>query len=77
MTVRKSEKDKGITRLKRELNKVNNDSAKKKEKLKSARSELRGLKAENNKKKEQTIRLTEEQSRLLSELLGDTSITNS
>ena len=30
-----------------------------------------------NKKKEQTIRLTEEQSRLLSELLGDTSITNS
>lgn len=51
--------------------------AKKKEELKSARSELRGLKAENNKKKEQTIRLTEEQSRLLSELLGDTSITNS
>lgn len=51
MTVRKSEKDKGITRLKRELNKVNNDSAKKKEELKSARSELRGLKAENNKKK--------------------------
>ena len=74
---RKSEKDKEITRLKRELNKVNNDLAKKKEELKSTRSELRGLKAENNKKKEQTIRLTEEQSRLLSELLGDTSITNS
>ena len=51
MTVMKSEKDKGIARLKRELNKVNNDLAKKKEKLKSTRSKLRGLKAENNKKK--------------------------
>ena len=76
MTVRKSEKDKEIARLKRELNKVNNDLAKKKEELKSTRSKLMGLKAEN-KKKEQTIILTEEQSRLLSELLGDTGITNS
>ena len=50
MTVRKSEKDKEIARLKRELNKVNNDLAKKKEELKSTRSKLRGLKAENNKK---------------------------
>ena len=76
MTVGESEKDKEITRLKRELNKVNNDLAKKKEELKSTRSELRGGSRLRIIKKEQTIRLTEEQSRLLSELLGDTSITS-
>ena len=35
------------------------------------------LAKKKEEKKERTIRLTEEQSRLLSELLGDTSITNS
>lgn len=51
MTARKSEKDREIARLKRELNKANNDLAEANEKLKLTRLELRSLKSEKNKKR--------------------------
>lgn len=76
MTVRKSENEKLITKLQRKLAPREKDIAKLKAGRKADKKRIKNLQRENNKKKDKTVTLTRNQSRLLSELLGDSSSGN-
>lgn len=76
MTQKKSEKDKEIARLKRQLERANKKNADKDAKLKAVTKENNKLLREI-KKKEMARQLIKEHEDLLSELFEDTSSTNS
>jgi cell division protein FtsB len=77
MTVKKGENDKLIAKLQRKLEAREKEIAKLKAGRKADKKQIKNLQRENNKKKDKTVILTRNQSRLLSELLGDSSSGNS
>lgn len=80
MTAKKSDAEKQIAELKRQLQKKEADNKKLTSKLAEAKDSIKDLKKsmrENKKKEKTTICLTKEQRQFLSELLEDTSSTNS
>lgn len=77
MTVNKSENNKLIAKLQRKLEAREKEIAKLKAGRKADKKQIKNLQRENNKKKDKTVILTRNQSRLLSELLGDSSSGNS
>lgn len=68
MTVKKCEKDKQIAKLQRKIKSLESKNQKQAAELKANRKEIRGLHKEENKKKDNTISLTKEQYKLLSDL---------
>jgi septal ring factor EnvC (AmiA/AmiB activator) len=80
MTAKKSDSEKQIAKLKKELEKQKAANKALTSKLTEAKGDIKALKKtirENNKKKDQTIWLTKEQRQFLADLLEDTSSTNS
>jgi septal ring factor EnvC (AmiA/AmiB activator) len=80
MTAKKSDSEKQIAKLKKELEKQKAANKALTSKLTEAKGDIKTLKKtirENNKKKDQTIWLTKEQRQFLADLLEDTSSTNS
>lgn len=78
MTIKKSQSEKLISSQKRSIEKLEAENQRLKVALKASKKEVRDTtrKADNDKKKVKTIRLTKEQKKRLAVLLEDIDLTN-
>lgn len=78
MTIKKSQSEKLISSQKRSIEKLEAENQRLKAALKASKKEVRDTtrKADNDKKKVKTIRLTKEQKKRLAVLLEDIDLTN-